>query len=219
MNYYGITPISNFIDNPQISLFHYDMFHGLAERDGREPPHDTRVYANTELPSPLMISRTGRSIPGICQPSSHLVVSEHYARPLSELHNVRLMPVVFKRLVDVEYLKGDMICTIPWGETEPRDLLRSLPDIPDFRMSMGSYFEVQSHRWRDAAVKFPTALKTSIRVGTPPLDEDSEICLSGDMLEAYPILCGRATILSEQAFNILKDGFDSDYFLIRPYSL
>jgi hypothetical protein len=219
MKYYGITPISNFIDNPRVKTFHADMFHGLAERDGKEFPHDTHVFADTDSPSNLLISRTGRHVPDICQPSSHLVVSEHYANELERLPHIRLMPIKFKRLVDVDYEKGDLSWADRWGNVDPCELLRTQPDLPEIHNQIGRYFEVQGYRWRDVVEKYPSAREKQIEEMTPPLQQTNIIRLSTEMLEDYPVLCFGTTILSEEAYRILASGFDRDFFIIREYNL
>lgn len=220
MNFYTITSISNFIGNRTIKLFHYNMFHGLGERDGKESPHDTRVFANTDSPSPLLISRTVRHIPDICQPSRHLVVSQCYAKELEQLPHVRLMPVTFKRLVDVDYAKGDMSWLEKWGPVDPCELLRTLDDVSEFHKRVGRYYEVQCYRWRDAVEQYPIAQEITIEEGTPPLQETDVIRLSSNMLEDFPIInFGTSVILSKRAFQILSDGIDRDFFIIREYPL
>jgi|GEM_PF-2893851 len=217
MRFYVISPVSNFIDNRRIKTFHADMFHGLAERDGKEFPHDTRVYANTESPSSLLISRTGCNVPDISLPGSDLVVSERYASRLEGLPHIRLMPVVFKRLVNVAYEKGDMTWTEKWGNVDPYVLLRTLPDVPRFHREMGKYYEVQAWRWRDVLEYYPTAENTRIEEGTPPMEKTDNIRLSAQMLEDYPILCFGDVIVSESVFQILDAGLDRDFFIIREY--
>ena len=219
MKFYGLTPISNFIDNRRIKSFHANMFHGLAERDGKEVPHDTKVFANTEVFRPLLISRTGRHVPDFCEPSTHFVVCERLARQLDGLPNIRLAPVVFKRLVDVEYQKGDMTWAEKWGNVDPRQLLRTLPDVPDFHKTIGCYFEVQAYRWRDVIDKYPLASEITIEELTPPLQETSVIRLSAQMLEDFPILCYGTKIISETAFQLLAENIDREFFIVREYHL
>lgn len=220
MKFFGITRISNFIDNPRINSFHANMFHGLAERDGKEVPLDTKVYANSESPSSLVISRPGRHVPEICKPSSHLVVSERYASQLGALPHNRLMPVVFNRLVDVDYGAGDSSWAEKWETVDPRQLLRTLPDVREFHHHIGRYYEVQSYRWRDVVGEYPAAREITIEGGTPPMHETRIIRLSPEMLGEYPILLFFGTaFLSERAFEILSDGIDRDYFLVREYEL
>ncbi len=219
MRFYVITAISNFIDNPRIQCFHADMFHGLVERGGKEPPHDARVWANTEPPSSLLISRTARRVPEISKPSSHLVVSQRLAEQLRPFPRIRLAPVVFKRLVDVDYEPDDMTWDEKWGDVDPLQLLRTLPDVPDFHERIGHYFEVQTWRWRDVIDKYPSAKEFTIEERTPPMEEASVIRLSAELFQDHPLLCYGDLLVSEDAFRILDKALDRVFFLVREYRL
>ena len=219
MKFYGITSVSNFINNRLIQSFHCNMFHGLAERDGKASPNDSLVFPNTYSPSSLQISRTARHVPDICEPGRHLVVSERFATQLQSLPNLRIMPVVFKRLVDVKYEKGDMSWFKTWGGGDPLDFLRTLPDVPEFHRQIGSYYEVQSYRGCDVVDNYAQLREAPIVTGTPPMDETRVIRLSREMLDNYPILGYGTKILSERAFQILAEGFDRDFFIIREDEL
>jgi hypothetical protein len=218
MTVYSLTRISNFIDNPRIQEFHYCMFHGLAERDGKEVPHDPSVYANTSSFSPLMISRTGHAVPDISKQSSHLVVAESYRERLEQFPHIRLVPVIFRRLVDIEYCKGDDTSwREKWGDVDPNQLLRTLPDVPRFHEQIGRYYEVQTWRRCDVVDRYPSAEDFTMISGTPPMAKDWTVRVSREMLEDYPILCGAEILLNERAFGILQGGIDRDFFIVREY--
>jgi hypothetical protein len=218
MKFFVIAPISNFINNRRIKSFHANMFHGLAERDGKEDPLAAGVYANSGSASPLMLSRTGRKVPDICKPSSHLVVNEEIAQQLQVMSNIRVVPVVFKRLVDVDYEAGDMSWDQKWGNVDPRQLLRTLPDVPEFHTHIGQYFEVQAWRLRDAVAEESNFRDVIIERGAPAF-EARMIRLSPRILHDYPILCYGDVILNKHAFSICDSGLDRDYFIIREYEL
>jgi hypothetical protein len=221
MVFFGITAISTFIGNPRIETFHYDMFHGLAERDGMAPPHDTPVYADSKAFSTLFISRTGRGVPEICQPSRHLVVSEKYAQMLRGIRNIRLAPVIFKRLVDVDYQKGNFGWRNKWGNVaDPCDLLRNLPDVAEFHRTIGQHYELQGYRWRDLIARYPAAQETRIFKGTPPWQETTVMKVSTEMLKDHPLFTfGTVIVMNQEIFSIVKDGFDRDFFVVNAYSL
>lgn len=218
MSCYTITRLSNFIGNPRVKSFHANMFHGLAERDGKEYPHDTHVYANESSPSRLHISRTGTFVPDVCQPSNHLVVSSDLAEELSDLPNVRVLPVVFKRLVDVDFRTGDMAYEEKWHDADPCTLLRTLPDVKEFHDRIGTYWELQGMRWNDIVSRYPDARELNMEHGTPPLDEAGTIRLSRTMLEECPVICQWDIIVSESVFQTLAPSLDLDYFLVREHS-
>jgi hypothetical protein len=219
MKFYTITAVSNFLKRPIVSSYHYAMFHGLAERGGKEYPHDTSAWANSESSASLLISRTVRRIPEISRPSTHLVVSERLAERLRYVPNIRLAPVVFKRLVDVEWEKGDMSWPEKCGPVEPRELLRTLPDIPEFHEQIGSFFEVQTYRLKDIVDRYPSAKEVIIEKDTPPFEEAAAVRLSPEMLTDYPMLWWYGIIVNPEAFNVLDADLDRDFFIVRKYEV
>jgi hypothetical protein len=219
MEFHVITQVSCFVGNRLIKEFHAVMFHGLAERDGEEYPHDPCVCASSESPSNLLISRPGHSIPPISQPSSHLVVSGTLADRLRPFPNIRLAPVVFKRLVDVDYEKGDMTWDERWGNVDPFELLRSLPDVPEFHRTVGSYYEVQCWRWRDIVEKYPDAVEVEIEEGMPYWKKRPVLRLSSRMFVDHPFIIHGDVLVSDTAFDILDAALDRDFFLVRDYAV
>jgi hypothetical protein len=219
MKFYTITVVSNYLERPLIRSFHAHMFHGLAERDGKEWPRDPHIWANTESASPLLIARTIHRVPEISEPGSHLVVSERLAGRLKDFQNIRLAPVVFKRLIDIEWDKGDMLWYEKWGSVDPRELLRAQPDVDDFHKQIGSFFEVQTHRWKDIEERYPSAKEVIIDAETPPSDEPETIRVSPEMLRDYPMLWWGSIILNFEVFNILDASLDRDFFIVRKYEV
>jgi hypothetical protein len=220
MKFYTITAVSNFLRRPLISSFHYAMFHGLAERDGKVSPHQSAVWANTEPPfSPLLISRTIHRVPEICEPITNLVVSERLAQCLSSYSNIRLAQVVFKRLVDIDWQKGSVSWSEDWGEVEPRELLRVLPAVPSFHQQIGSLFEVQPYRLKDIVDRYPSAKEVTVEEDTPPFQENEVIRVSPEMLIDYPMLWWGSPIVNSDVFDILDAHLDRDFFIVRNYEV
>ncbi len=219
MRFYTIIGASCFLERPLISSFHSAMFHGLGERDGRESPHHRSPWANTESPSPLLISRTIRHVPEISEPVTHLIVSERLAERLRRFQNIRLAPVLFKRLVDVEWEKGDMSWFDEWGSTDPREILRTQPDVPKFHDRIGSFFEVQTYRLKDIVDRYPSAKEMTIEVRTPPTDGTEVIRVSPEMLTDFPMLWWYGIIVNPEVFDILDADLDRDFFVVRKYEV
>jgi hypothetical protein len=220
MRCYTITAVSCFIERPLIRAFHADMFHGLAERDGREYPSDTKVWADSPPASPLLISRTVHGIPEISRPSSHLVVSERIVTKLQSIRNIRLAPVQFKRLVDIQWQKGDMSYETKWNHPrDPLDLLRRLPDVRKFHRQIGTFFEVQTYRWQDIVGGYPSAREITVEQGTPPLPETEVIRVSSEMLRDFPMFKRKAIFVHPDIFDILDPHLDRDFFLVRRYEV
>jgi hypothetical protein len=219
MKFYTITAVSNYLERPLIESFHAHMFHGRAERGGKEYPHDATVWAHSESPTPLLISRTIRHVPDVSQPSTHLVVSERLAAKLRRIQNIRLAPTVFKRLVDVDWQKGDMSYDEIWNHPDPPKLLRTLPDVAEFHQQIGSFFEVQTYRLRDVLERYPAAKEVTVEQRTPPMHEIEVIRVSSEMLTDYPMLWCGATIMNPDVFDILDAALDRDFFIVRKYEV
>jgi hypothetical protein len=222
MKFYTITAASNFLQRPLISSFHAAMFHGLAERGGKEYPHDPVVWANTDSFDPLLISRTIRGVPEISQPSGDLVVSQRLAEKLRRFRNIRLAPVQFKRLVDVNYQKGDDSWFDEWGELgskAPEEILRTQPDVPEFHDRIGAFFEVQTYRLNDIVNRYPSAKEITIETGTPPLHNTEVIRLSPELLTDYPMVWWSDIIVNPEVFDILDPHLDRDFFVVRRYKV
>jgi hypothetical protein len=219
MKFFTITAVSNFINRPHVKSFHANMFHGLAERGGKEWPHDPKVWASSAPSSPLLISRTFRNVPEVFRPSRHLVVSERLAAALRQFTNIRLAPVIFKRLVDVDYRKGDMSWAQIWGNVDPCELLKTLPDVRDFHRQIGAYFEVQAYRWRDFIDQYPSATEITIEEGTPPFQKANVLRVSVEMLNDYPIFWWGSIFVNQDVFKILQSSLDRDFFITRTYKV
>jgi len=220
MRVFSITDVSNFIGNELIKDFHACMFHGWAERDGKGFPHDTKVWANSEAPSNLMVSRTVRNIPNVCRPSTHLVVCNRLAEQLQNVPGTRILPVIFKRLVEIEYAKGDMTWD-RYGDCDPRELLRTMPDVAEFHGKIGTYSEIQTWRLKDVVDRYESCREIEIESGTPPMEETVTICVSEQIMHDYPILyeTGRSVLVEESVFEVLDDCIDRDFFIVRTFEV
>ena len=141
------------------------------------------------------------------------------ADQLRDFDTLRIAPVVFKRLVDVDYVKGDMDWGDRWGWEDPRELLRTLPDNPGFHDRIGRYFEVRTWAWKDVIDNYPSAKEITIEEGTPPMEEEIAIRLSDELLRDYPILGYGDIVLNEDAFAIIDPNLDRDFFLVREYEM
>jgi hypothetical protein len=219
MHFYTVTVASNFINRPLLSEFHASMFHGLAEREGRVHPHDAKVWASSSVVNPLVVSRTVCNVPDISQPSTHLVVSERIANSLKTFKNIRLVPVVFKRLVDVEYKTGDMSWQSQWGTRDPNSLLRELPEADVTKRNIGTFYEMLTYRLNDVSGQYPTAASIVIEQRTPPMQVTEDISISKEMLADYPSLWWGSVIMSEELFAVLDPHLDRDFFIVRKYAI
>jgi len=151
-------------------------------------------------------------------PSTHAVVKGCLAEKLRGFQNIRLVPVVFKRLVDMDWAKGDMSWPLG-GYRNPSDVLTTLPDVPEFHQQIGSYFEVQTYRLKDILDRYPSAKGITIEFLTPPLQEAEVVPLSPEMLTDFPIFWWGTPIVNSDVFDILDAHLDRDFFIVREYEL
>lgn len=222
MTVFSVSEKCNFIGNDVIQLFHFAMFHGLATRGGKEYPHDPNVWANTEAPETLKIARTGRNVPPVSRPSTHMVVCERLADQLRNVPNIRLLPVEFTRLVDIRYAKGDQSWEEHYSRHDPNHYLRRMPDIARFHDEVGRYFEVQTRRLVDIVDQYEGIKTIEVESGTPPLAEVVSVRVSHAALLDHPIVYGDLTgsvFLTEAVFGLLDADIDRDFFIVRTFEI
>jgi hypothetical protein len=219
MKFFTVAALSNFIGSKRAKSFHCDMFHGIAGRDGKEWPHDPKVWANMAVATPLEIVRTGSDVPALFRPASHLVISEHLKAKLPASPNVRLMRVVFKKLVEYRFRDADGSFLSPPIGIEASELLHQLSDVPSYHAAVGAYYEVQTCRLVDIIGNYPDARTMKVEYGTPPFVERKTTRLSERLLRDYPIIRHADIIMNEDVYNILNAYFDKDFFLCRAYEV
>lgn len=217
MKFYSIDTVDCLIDIPDLSAFHDSMFHGRAERDGKEYPHDTIVWADTPHFAPLQITRTGWYVPPICQPSAHFVVVQALAAALAPLGRLRVVPVEFKKLVDIEFHKGDLSYYDRYGTLEPSEYIKRCPDVPRYHRSVGTYYEVQTWAYRRIIDQYPEAVDFTYESGRPNDPDLETMKFSPRMLEDFGIVWYDVHFVTQAVFDLLAPHIDRDYFTIRAY--
>lgn len=214
MRFHVLTAITNFLHFNQISEAHATVFHGLARRQG----HTMHLWANSNTLSPLLITHSGTYLPPIFRPDAHLVVSEECAIRLRSLGNIKLLPVVFEKLVDVDYPASIAEWLRRWGHSEPTSILASQPNRSSLHDTAGSYFEVLPYHYRDAVIHYPNTSAIDVVVGTPPLDSKVRLQASEELFAEFPIIWFEGShILSEMAFRILDKYISPEHFITREY--
>jgi hypothetical protein len=86
-----------------LSAYHSSLFHGYAKRRGM----DTENLQDTNW-SPLEYIYNLASKARIAQPKSNLVIMKKLCPDLGLPKNVKLIPVIIKKYVNVPFAKGDM---------------------------------------------------------------------------------------------------------------
>jgi len=217
MHFYTLTDISTFIDNTRVDAYDADMFHGFGEREGKRWPHQPRAWATTTHPSVLEITRSGRSMPNVFQPGRNLVVSESIAAQLRQLPNMRMLPVVFKRIVDFDIaaVRAENVDDSSIRVDAYEDLM-PLPDSPELRARCGPYFEVLCWRLKDLVEGRDDTREVVIETMSP---QHGRIDVCDSVLNDYPIMWGEEMIINDAAMSILRPHIDEEFFVIREYTV
>jgi hypothetical protein len=206
--------ISPFTSSARIKVFHYCMFHGEAN------PRIGHRFSS-KVSTPLQLSRSGVGVPNFFSPSAViLVVAEEVKGKLESLPNIEFAEVEFAKLVDVPYQAGDFsyyrtskFLADPIAN-DPEALIARLPDVPALHSNVGSYFEVIVPRLCDIVTKYPSLNTVEYRLRMAAVPEQVEICLSEALLKDHPVVWENDYVFSEEAFNIVDQYIDRDYYEI-----
>lgn len=88
-----------------LQSFHYNMFHGEAEVNGKRPALAGRRHPGLEVP-PLQLVRNVYEIPPIFVARGNFIVSEELAETFQVMTGLELQEVVFKRVFELPYELG-----------------------------------------------------------------------------------------------------------------
>jgi hypothetical protein len=213
---YSIDKIASFVGSERISSFHYDMFHGVAERRGAATLEDKYPWAGRGADLPLWISRPGTFIPELCAPVHNFIVGERIVEQLRGLPGIEFLPVQFERLFEVEYEKGDF----SWYRTgkAPEDPVKFARKAKDERVKfepIPPFYEVLTHRHQDIVDDFAEVQLVHFETSSPDFAEQADVRLSEEMIRQYPILFQIGfRIVSEEVYSIFEPHLDRDFFFV-----
>ncbi len=220
MRVHLVDKITCFVSSPRIRTFHYDMFHGLPERGGVPDPHDPPCYLGGNDRSPLVLMHNAYKLPAVFSPSCNLVVSDAVRSKIAHFPNIEFLRVEFKKLIWLYYQAGDFSGLDNPPCEDPLDLFKILPGVAGSEAYVGPYFELLRWRLRDIAAQFEPLTPVEVAIGRPGYEDEFEASLSADLVRAYPICWAPgATILSEEAFELLSPHLDRDYYATATVEL
>lgn len=216
----ALSKITCFVNSPVIRTFHYDMFHGTAEREGIAYHDSGACFLNTTHRKQLHISRTGQQVPAVFAPSLNLVLSEEVRKRLIGLPKIDVLPVVFDKLFQFYYRKGDF----SWYDAplcaDSQDLHRILPDVPDYHSQVGPYYELLVARTQDLATESSDMREVTITIGPASLEETVEVRLPVDLWGRYPIVWDNGCLFfAEGSFQRIEPFLDWDFFAKTVFEL
>lgn len=193
----------------------YHSFHGIGYRDVEKKIY-TRINYHDEVIPPLHIVRDGNHLPPITQCCLYFVVNAQIKALLERVPNVRFEQVIFDKIVDFFYEKGDFRIYRKAERIDVRELQLAQPDVPKLHARIGSHYEVLTQSQADIVHEFPDAVE--IRFGEDGWDlvpDEPLLKLSEPMLAKYPLhhFEHHWTIMSPALFAVLEPFFDFDFFL------
>lgn len=210
-------------DDRPVAVHHEVAYHGEVFRCGQRYPAEPHAHSTNELREPLDIVRSKHFFPDLTKPSANFIVSERVKRELEMLPNVEFLPVVFEKLVDFYFEKGDMSYLDEFGTdtyVEPDDYILQLPDDPEAHRRVGRYYEVLSAENEALLSRYSSTKHFEISIGPTEFNDPVECDLSPEMVCDFPVIwAGFGVILSEHAFRILEPYIDWDYFRKGEFEL
>lgn len=196
-----------------VRSFQYHSFHGECYRDVEKKIH-TRVSYDDEAIAPLHVVRDGNHVPPITQPSLNFVVNAQIKALLEPLPNLRFEQVVFDKIVDFYYAKGDFTIYRNAERFDVRELQRARPDVPKLHAKIGSHYELVSPSHSDIVHEFPEATSVGFgEYGRELSPNETPLQLCERMVAEYPIQrIPGWHILSPAVFAVLKPYLDFDFY-------
>ena len=196
---------------------HFSMFHGEAVRTGIGPDSPISYSLGDNLSSPLLISMSGRFTPDVFMPSSCLVISRAVQESIGVIRNTELAPVVFPKLVNVQYAVGDFsyyesdyFLRDPSGHRSDL-LLGQLPDDPALHSVPRSHMElVLPNMYRLKSI-FADAREATVTLAhrTAPV---VRFLYAPSSVAHYPAFWSGVFFIQRSVFDHFQSYIDWDYF-------
>lgn len=236
--------VSSMVMGPRISSFHCAMFHGVCSRSG--DPYGPAGWPGIPSDAPLDLCVNAFELAEVIQPRINFIVSERVMRSLRGLPGVDFEPVVLSKVINVPYHKGDFTFYddphaffAQWpnkfgAQLSDEEELNALVQDPESLYSVldgdsnamariPRYFEVLS--WHLENVPDNPLPSLDVKSVLPRLDEVStkkiikerlprQVCESCAILHA-----SNGAILSEDAFGIMSDFLDRDFYAVGSFEI
>lgn len=207
--------LSTFSASNRIGPFHSAMFHGWSTPD-------LRHNLGGDLSVPLRLKRNCYAMPEIFSPVGNLVVSDRIRNELSWVPNVEFLRVELGKLFSFPYAAGKF--TARAGELDPlasnpEILADRLPNKPELRRTVGSYFEIVSSRISDLQMKYGDLKRYNCSFKYTAAHADLELLLSRRLLIDNPIVWQFKVILADRVFDIVSPFLNLDYYEIQELTI
>ena len=198
------------------NIFHYKMFHGIAELKG--DPNATCHFVGDDLSIDLLVRRNGLVVPPIFQPGLSIIVSNRVKSSLSGLANIIFVPVVFHKLVNYPFAIGDFSYFDQADylqdpvQFDPETLIDRLPDVPALHARVDSYYEIVVPIDNRIASQYSDLQTVQVPQGSPSSDQWEDALLSEAMFSDYPIIWAWELLFTDRAFAIIEPFLDWNFY-------
>lgn len=221
MNLFVVDQFTVYIHSETITEAHGVMYDGTASRPPRERPPYAVARIGNDVREPLHVIRSKNIIPDVFKPGSNFVVSEVVRDKLSSLPNLEFLEVVFDRLVDFYYEKGDGSFYYESDTLEsPGERLVELPDCPEAHEDVGRFFELINAKNSDIVDNYDSVERICVEIGRPKSHDPVVGHISKQMMTDYPILKVEwGFLFNEEAYRLFEPHIDWDYFLRREIEI
>lgn len=161
--------------------------------------------------------RTGPYVPAVTRPSRQLVVNEEVASNLRSFPNIRLVPVRFTKLINLNFSEDNIPKEIQKEFPFGRDFIIASENDERLHGQIGLHFEVQCFRLIDVSPLFPETPFVNITTGMPDDEEIDECQISEEMLKQFPLLSYGDLICHPDLFSVFATHVDNDFFITRRF--
>lgn len=220
---YFVTTVGYFsaVLSKRVTETHRCIFHGshLFLGEGQNPEWRNPALTNVNRER-IHIFRSGTFVPPVFSPYvAILIVSAAVKARCEKLVGVEFQPVVFERLVEIPLPPlGQCDLNDLITEQEMREKMEQMPDVQEFRESVGEYFYVLTAVLNHLNPRPDDVRKLEIGFGTYhyPCISLPKFSVSLSLFEKYSIYASESGTFcfSEEAFAVFAPFLDLDYFKI-----
>lgn len=209
----AVRKLTNFTNSKNVRSIQYHSFHGDAYRDVDKKLWTKASYYDDAI-SPLHLVRDGNRVPPITRPGLHFIVNEQLRATLAGFPHIRFEQVIFEKIVDFFYAKGDFNIYRDAERIYEQDLLRACPDVPKLHARVGSHHEVIVPRNSEVAGNFPDAEELVFnQYGRDADTDEPTLKLSERLVAEYPLQWHEQWYITSPAmYEALEPHIDFDFF-------
>lgn len=200
----------------RIRAFHYNLYHGVERRPIGDRGY-VQYYLHDQLSERQSIVRSGTRVPDIFAPGLVWIVSEAVRECLRTTTNVDCFAVQFEKIFDMDFREGDFSWYDDPMRKQPPALFDDLPEAPELRWHLGSYYELIIARNHVVGQHFPSSKRLPVDLSDAYVGGGNmEIWGCAELLEEYPMTREDGThFVRSDIFELLEEYLHPDYFLVK----